>query len=100
MQRQDFEWHLCAAPERLSLSPVTQNRLLANLDTNCDITVYQHCMFEKVYSHSEMKNFKGKYWRYGNWYQALRKFHLAISPLGTIRMNWDQAEGVLYYFTD
>lgn len=47
-----------------------------------------------------MKNFKGKYWRYGNWYQALRKFHLAISPLGTIRMNRDQAEGVLYYFTD
>lgn len=44
-----------------------------------------------------MKNFKGKYWRYGNWYQALRKFHLAISPLGTIRMNQDQAGSVLFH---
>lgn len=57
-------------------------------------------MLEKVQSHFEMKNFRGKYWRYGSWYQALRKFNLAISPLGTIRMIQDQAEGVLHYFSD
>lgn len=32
-----------------------------------------------------------------NWYQTLRKFHLEISPLGTVRMKQDQVEGKLCY---
>lgn len=106
MQRQNFEWYLFCLWNPFRDGGTVPRRCREWYETRsvsqlgyikCDITMYQYYIVEKVLSYFEMKALKSKDLRGKNWYQTLRKFHLEISPLGTIRMKQDQVEEGLHY---